>query len=64
MMSGADRRQRAQGSRQRGNSPMLYWAPHSGLSHYPQDLRMHRGNPSLDELRRIVRRYPLTWLAA
>ena len=48
----------------RSTCPMIYWVPCSALPRYPQDLRMHRGRPSLAELRRIVRTYPLAWVTA
>ena len=44
--------------------PTIYWAPCSELPWYPEDLRMHRGAPSLAELRHIVRTYQLAWVTA
>ena len=41
----------------RDTRPMLYFIAGHGD-------RIHRGRPSLSELRRIVRRYPLTWVTA
>jgi hypothetical protein len=40
---------------QRPTTPMLYWV-------LPCGERLHRGRPSMAELRAIVRRNPMAWV--